>query len=509
MRTEHFDVHYPAELEAWTRDVVSRLEGDARRGGGDGRGARRRGGSPSSSTTRRARRTGARSRCCARRTSCSIPPRPRPRSRWGTPRSFAEQLARPRVRPHRPPHPPQPQPAAAGCVRPGPARRGAAGTEAPRWVKEGYATYVEGRLTGSGRPYGVGARGGAAAVGAGGPAARVRPAGRGDRRVPGGGDGVPGRLRVPGVAGRRARRREPGAAVAPDGRAAGALLRRGVRGRVRRHAAGAVRPFHGGRHGPRAGGAAPAGGGGAGGRRHGAAPVVGHRRPRRLARRASTWRSTLRGSRRRSRRVVVWRTAESAPTRGRGRAPPAAAARPARRARRPPAPAPARRRWPRSFPRTGCAYDEPALSPRRRRRCWSLRAAPIGGGATRQDLFVWNWRRQHPAPRHPRRQHPRRRSRRRTGAAPWRCSAATGFCGLVMVDLRDGALTPLAAGDAGRGLRPPALFPRRRAHRRGHAGGRALAAGGRRHRRRPACASSTTTRGGARTIRSWTADGRR
>src|SRR5689334_20731054 len=27
LRTEHFDLHYPAELDAWSRDVATRLEG--------------------------------------------------------------------------------------------------------------------------------------------------------------------------------------------------------------------------------------------------------------------------------------------------------------------------------------------------------------------------------------------------------------------------------------------------------------------------------------------------
>ena len=150
--TEHFVFHYPAEYREWTLALARRIEGvraqvtqlvgfapdaaRARRGGRSGeRGerlrvhhARRADDRALAHAARPARRRSA-TRACGR--SCS----PRTSTRT-SPSSRARRAIA--------------QAAAAGALAP--CRSAPSRIKAPRWVLEGYATYVEGRVTGSGRP---------------------------------------------------------------------------------------------------------------------------------------------------------------------------------------------------------------------------------------------------------------------------------------------------------------------------------------------------------------------
>lgn len=152
VRTEHFEVHYPAEMSAWTLDVVSRLEAvhdSVRRvvGYAPDRRVRIIVEDPSATAN------GSAYSFLDEPTISLWPTPPDPRSNIGHNRGPGEQLII-----HEFAH-------IAHLTRPSrntrgelwmrflPVRVGPVARRAPRWVTEGYATYIEGRLTGSGRPH--------------------------------------------------------------------------------------------------------------------------------------------------------------------------------------------------------------------------------------------------------------------------------------------------------------------------------------------------------------------
>jgi Fe2+ transport system protein FeoA len=442
IRTEHFDVHYPTELEAWTRDVVSRLEGVRSVV------AATVGSAPRRRVTVVVDNPAGEANGSAfsfLRTPYILlyPTPPEARSTLGHTRSFVEQLlvhefvhiahlTRPSRNPLR---------RFVSFVDP----RGVGPlAEAPRWIKEGYATYVEGRLTGSGRPHGV-----------------IRAA----------------VLRQWAIEGRLPAYSQLSAESGPyqasgmaylagsaflewlaerQGEESLVLLWRRMSARQGRSFDAAFAGIYDGTpqemygfftvdvtaHALEAR------------RRLTEAGLVPGDMVQRLS--GSTGDPavspdgrhvalTLRGSSAALTRVVVWRTEESA----------ANSAEEAARRRllqRDPEDVPAVRGHPRPrtpaatlLPEAGLAYESPRFLPSGQTML-VLRAAPIGGGATRQDLYEWNWR--------------ANTLRRVTHGAGIRAADPSpdgrravavqcrdGFCGLVMVDLRDGSLTPLAAGN--------------------------------------------------------------
>ncbi|HEX2203995.1 MAG TPA: hypothetical protein VHG91_11880 [Longimicrobium sp.] len=152
VRTEHFEVHYPAELSEWTLDVATRLEAvHAEVAALVGYAPPRRTTivveDPSSQTN------GFAYPFLDQPAIALWPTPPDPRSNLGNNRGPSEQLVVHEFahvahlsRPSR--NPRQRLLWSLLPVRVGPVAR-----KAPRWVIEGYATYVEGKLTGSGRPH--------------------------------------------------------------------------------------------------------------------------------------------------------------------------------------------------------------------------------------------------------------------------------------------------------------------------------------------------------------------
>ncbi|HEX8395054.1 MAG TPA: hypothetical protein VF665_22095, partial [Longimicrobium sp.] len=151
LRTEHFDVHFPAELEPWARDAVSRMESI------QSAVAPLVGSTPERRVTvvidDPAGETNGTAWSFLRTPYIQLyPTPPDPRSALGNSRNYTEQLTLHEfthiahlTRPSR-----RPMARLRGVFAiPGQGPLAVA----PRWVKEGYATYVEGRLTGSGRPY--------------------------------------------------------------------------------------------------------------------------------------------------------------------------------------------------------------------------------------------------------------------------------------------------------------------------------------------------------------------
>lgn len=152
VRTEHFEVHYPAELAEWTLDVATRLEAvhaevEALVGYAPPKRTTIVVEDPSSQTN------GFAYPFLDQPAIALWPTPPDPRSNLGNSRGSSEQLAV-----HEFAH-------VAHLARPSrdgrqrflwsllPVRVGPVARKAPRWVIEGYATYVEGKLTGSGRPH--------------------------------------------------------------------------------------------------------------------------------------------------------------------------------------------------------------------------------------------------------------------------------------------------------------------------------------------------------------------
>ncbi|WP_420128629.1 hypothetical protein [Longimicrobium sp.] len=441
MRTEHFDVHYPAELETWTRDVVSRLEGIRSVV------AATVGSAPSRRVTVVVDDPAGEANGSAfsfLRTPYILlyPTPPEARSTLGHTRSFVEQLMVHEfvhiahlTRPSR-----NPFTRVMSVMDP----RGVGPlTDSPRWVKEGYATYVEGRLTGSGRPHGV-AR-----------AAVLRQW------------AIEGRLPSYGQLNAETGPYQAGGMAYLAGSAFLEWLaeRRGDESLVhlwRRMSARQGRSFEQAFAGVY---------GGTPQEMYGffTVDVTAHalEARRRLAEAGLVvgdtvqhlaWGTgdpavspdgqhvavTLRGSTSAFTRVVIWRTSEaamdSADQAGRRRL-----------LARDPEDVPAIRVHPRARaalatlrPSDGLAYEDPRFLPNGD-DVLVTRSAPIGGGATRPDLFVWNWR------RHTIRRVTYGASIRGADPAPdGRRAVAVqcreGFCGLVMVDLRTGSITPLAPG---------------------------------------------------------------
>lgn len=441
MRTEHFDVHYPAELETWTRDVVSRLEGIRSVV------AATVGSAPRQRVTvviddPAGEANGSAFSFLRTPYILLYPTPPEARSTLGHTRSFVEQLLVHEfvhiahlTRPSR-----NPVTRVMSIFDP----RGVGPlTESPRWVKEGYATYVEGRLTGSGRPHGV-AR-----------AAVLRQW------------AIEGRLPSYAQMSAETGSYQAGGMAYLAGSAFLEWLaeRRGDESLVhlwRRMSARQGRSFEQAFAGVY---------GGTPQEMYGFFTVDVTANALEARRRLTesglvvgdtvqhlAWGTgdpavspdgqhlalTLRGATSAFTRVVIWRTSEAASDS-------AEEAEHRRLLQRDPEDVPAVRVHPRPRaaiatlrPLDGLPYEDPRFLPNGE-EVLVVRAAPIGGGATRQDLYVWNWR------RHTIRRVTHGASIRAADPAPdGRRAVAVqcrdGFCGLVMVDLRGGAITPLAAG---------------------------------------------------------------
>ncbi|HEX6059178.1 MAG TPA: hypothetical protein VFZ11_09185 [Gemmatimonadaceae bacterium] len=154
VETAHFVVHYPAQYEAWTRDMASRLEPVHEAV------TQLVGFAPPRKVTivvddPYATSNGSAWPFLDRPAIFLWPTPPSPRASIGHNRSWGEILAV-----HEFAH-------LAHLTRPSrsrwqrflwrlsPAQFGPIMRKAPRWVTEGYATYIEGELTGSGRPHGA------------------------------------------------------------------------------------------------------------------------------------------------------------------------------------------------------------------------------------------------------------------------------------------------------------------------------------------------------------------
>ncbi|HEU0052592.1 MAG TPA: hypothetical protein VFQ39_05420, partial [Longimicrobium sp.] len=154
VRTEHFTVHYPAEMAEWTLDVAERLEAvHAEVTAAVGFTPEERVTivveDPSNSTN------GFAYPFLDAPVIALWPTPPDPRSVLGHTRDAPEQLVVHEfahiahlTRPSR-------NPQQAFWTRLSPIRIGPVARKAPRWVTEGYATWVEGKLTGYGRPHSV------------------------------------------------------------------------------------------------------------------------------------------------------------------------------------------------------------------------------------------------------------------------------------------------------------------------------------------------------------------
>lgn len=152
VNTPHFAVHYPVEMEAWTLDLVPRLEAIHQQVTAVV------GFAPPKRVTvvvedPTAQANGFAFPFLDEPTIALWPTPADPRSNLGNTRDAAEQLAVHEfvhiAHLTRPPRNPRQR----FLVRLLPVKLGPVAARAPRWVSEGYATYLEGKLTGSGRPY--------------------------------------------------------------------------------------------------------------------------------------------------------------------------------------------------------------------------------------------------------------------------------------------------------------------------------------------------------------------
>ncbi|MBB4636840.1 hypothetical protein FHS01_002861 [Longimicrobium terrae] len=446
LRTEHFDVHFPAELEPWAREAASRMEGI------QAAVAPLVGSTPDRRVTvvidDPAGETNGTAWSFLRTPYIQLyPTPPDPRSSLGNSRNYTEQLTLHEfthiahlTRPSRDPF----TRLRSVLALPGQGPL----SVAPRWVKEGYATYVEGRLTGSGRPF--------SAI----RASTIRQF------------ALEGRLPAYGQLDAVTGGYQSGSMAYLTGSAFLEWLaaRRGEQSLVdlwRRMSARQIRTFDEAFRGVYGGSPAEL---------YGLFVVeatANALEARRLLSTAGlvagdtvqhlTWGTgdpsvsadgrhvalPLRGPSILWSRIVVWRTAETAAG--------DSAANAARDAllRRDSLDVPAIQVWPR--PRTPIATLRPAgglygySQPRfmGADQLLVIRSVPGGGGVLRPELFVWNWR------RNTIRQVTHNAAIRAADPAPDGKRAAAvqcrnGFCGLVMVDLRTGALTPLAGGTADR-----------------------------------------------------------
>jgi hypothetical protein len=154
VQTQHFDIHYPTAAEEWTLDMATRIESvrDAV--------SRLVGSAPDARITVIVEDPGNESNGFAipfirEPVIFFWPTPPGPRSGIADSRGWAEILSVHEyahiahlTRPTR-------SPLRQFLARLSPVRMGPVALKSPRWVSEGYATWVEGRLTGSGRPHGA------------------------------------------------------------------------------------------------------------------------------------------------------------------------------------------------------------------------------------------------------------------------------------------------------------------------------------------------------------------
>jgi hypothetical protein len=458
LRTEHFDVHFPAELEPWTRDVASRLEGVyASVGALVGSVPRERVTVVVDDPAGEA--NGSAFSLLRTPYILLYPTPPEPRSPLGHTRGPAEQLAVHEfahiahlTRPTR-----SRDPLGRWLSALDPRGLGPLAQTAPRWVREGYATYAEGRLTGYGRPHGV-------------VRAAILRQWALEGRLPTYAqlDAVTGPYQVPGMA-----------YLAGSAFLEWLAARRGDESLTqlwRRMSAREARTFDQAFAGV-----------------YGGTPLelyglftveltANALEARRLLSETGlvtgdtvqhlAWGTgdvavspdgrhlavALGGPARSWSRVVVWRTDAPAPDSA------DAAADSALLARDPEDVAPYRV-WPRARPAVASLRPADGLLPYESPRFLSggeelllVRSAPIGGGATREDLFVWRWRTgdvcrvTHGASI--RSADPLPDGRR---AAAVQCR--NGFCGLVLVDLQSGEITSLAEGTTERVFDRPRVSP--------------------------------------------------
>lgn len=456
LRTEHFDVHFPAELEPWTRDVAERLEAVHAAVGGLV------GSVPGARTTIVVDDPAGQANGSAFpfiRTPYILlyPTPPEARSVLGHTRGPAELLAL-----HEFAHIahltwPTRNPFRKLLSVVDPLGLGPVTLNAPRWVTEGYATYAEGRLTGYGRPHGV-VR-----------AAILRQWALEGRLPPyeqlsatSGGFQVPGMAYLAGSAFLEwLAEREGDESLTRLWRRMSARQGRSFDEAFRGVFGGSPREMYGLFTVEVTANALQA-------RRILAdAGLVTGDTVQHLA-----WGTgdpavspdgehvavMLGGATAAASRVVVWRTVEPA-------ADSAAAAADSVLLARDSLDVPATRVWPRARQARATLRPAEGLLPYRAprflpggREVLLVRGASIGGGATREDLFVWNWRdggvRRVTRGASIRAADPLPDGRR---AAAVQCR--NGICGLVLVDLTTGALSPLAEGTLDRVFDRPRVSP--------------------------------------------------